>query len=64
KVPFAKNSDFLVERISDRITIKVATNIGYVVNVVPLPAITLGMKLKAARLTDKELVISFESNRN
>jgi arsenite/tail-anchored protein-transporting ATPase len=64
KVPFANNSDFLVERISDRITIKVNTNIGYVVNVVPLPAITLGMKLKAARLTDKELVVSFESNRN
>jgi len=54
----------LVERISDRITIKVNTNIGYVVNVVPLPAITLGMKLKAAWLTDKELVVSFESNRN
>jgi arsenite/tail-anchored protein-transporting ATPase len=60
KVPFTKNADFLVERISDRITIKVATNIGYVVNVIPLPAITLGMKLKAARLSDKELVISFE----
>lgn len=60
KVPFTKNADFLVERISDRITIKVATNIGHVVNVIPLPAITLGMKLKAARLSDKELVISFE----
>lgn len=60
KVPFTKNADFLVERISDRITIKVATNIGYIVNVVPLPAITLKMKLKAARLSDNELVISFE----
>ena len=60
KVPFTKNADFLVERISDRITIKVATNIGYVVNVVPLPAVTLKMKLKAARLSDNELVISFE----
>lgn len=60
KVPFTQNTDFLVERISDRITIKVATNIGYVVNVIPLPAITLGMKLKAARLSNKELVISFE----
>jgi len=60
KVPFTQNADFLVERISDRITIKVATNIGYVVNVIPLPAITLGMKLKAARLSNKELVISFE----
>jgi len=60
KVPFTKNADFLVERISNRITIKVATNIGHVVNVIPLPAITLGMKLKAARLSDKELVISFE----
>jgi arsenite/tail-anchored protein-transporting ATPase len=59
KVPFTKNADFLVERISDRVTIKVATNIGYVVNVIPLPAITLGMKLKTARLSDKELVISF-----
>ena len=60
KVPFTRNADFLVERISDRLTIKVATNIGYVVNVIPLPAITLGMKLKAARLSNKELVISFE----
>jgi len=60
KVPFTQNADFLVERISDWITIKVATNIGYVVNVIPLPAITLGMKLKAARLSNKELVISFE----
>jgi arsenite-transporting ATPase len=60
KVPFTKNADFLIERISDRITIKVATNIGYVVNVVPLPAITLKMKLKAARLSDNELAISFE----
>ena len=60
KVPFTQNADFLVERISDRITIKVATNIGYVVNVIPLPAITSGMKLKAARLSNKELVISFE----
>lgn len=60
KVPFTQNADFLVERISDRLTIKVATNIGYVVNVIPLPAITLGMKLKAARLSNKELGISFE----
>ncbi len=61
KVPFTKTEDFLVERISDRITIKVATNIGYIVNVIPLPAITLKMKLKAARLRDNELSISFEN---
>jgi arsenite-transporting ATPase len=61
KVPFTKTEDFLVERISDRITIKVATNIGYIVNVIPLPAITLKMKLKAARLSDNELLISFEN---
>ncbi len=61
KVPFTKNEDFLVERISDRITIKVATKIGYIVNVIPLPAITLKMKLKAARLSDNELSISFEN---
>ena len=61
KVPFTKNEDFLVERVSDRITIKVATKIGYIVNVIPLPAITLKMKLKAARLSDNELSISFEN---
>jgi arsenite-transporting ATPase len=61
KVPFTKTKDFLVERISDRITIKVATNIGYIVNVIPLPAITLKMKLRAARLIDNELSISFEN---
>jgi arsenite-transporting ATPase len=60
KVPFTQNTDFSVERVSDRITIKVATNIGYVVNIIPLPTITLGMKLKAARLTDNVLAISFE----
>jgi arsenite-transporting ATPase len=60
KVPFTQNADFLVERISDRIIIKVATNIGHVINVIPLPAITLGMKLKAARLNNQELVVSFE----
>lgn len=60
KVPFTKNVDFLVDRASDRITIKVATDIGHIVNVIPLPAITLGMKLKAAQLSDKNLVISFE----
>lgn len=60
KVPFTQNTDFSVERVSDRITIKVATNIGYVVNIIPLPAVTLGMKLKAARLTDNVLAISFE----
>jgi arsenite/tail-anchored protein-transporting ATPase len=60
KVPFTQNTDFSVERVSDRVTIKVATNIGYVVNIIPLPAVTLRMKLKAARLTDNVLAISFE----
>lgn len=61
KVPFASNEDFSVVRVSDRITVRVATGIGYVVNVIPLPAITLGMNLKNARLSDHELAISFES---
>lgn len=60
KVPFTQNEDFLVERISDQVTVKVATNIGYIVNVIPLPAVTLGMTLKNARLSDHELAISFE----
>jgi arsenite-transporting ATPase len=60
KVPFTQNEDFLVERISDQVSVKVATNLGYIVNVIPLPAVTLGMTLKNARLNDHELAISFE----
>jgi arsenite/tail-anchored protein-transporting ATPase len=61
KVPFTQNEDILVERISDQVTVKLATDIGHIVNVIPLPAVAMGMKLKRAELIDSELAISFES---
>lgn len=61
KVPFTQNEDILVERVSDQVTVKLATDIGHIVNVIPLPAVTMGMKLKKAELVDSELAISFES---
>ena len=38
KVPFTEKDDFDVERYSDKLTIKVKTRVGYMVNTVPLPA--------------------------
>lgn len=60
KVPFTEKDDFDVERHSDKLTIKVKTRIGYLVNTVPLPAATTGMKLAKAKLQGDELTVLFE----
>jgi arsenite/tail-anchored protein-transporting ATPase len=60
KVPFTEKDDFDVERHSDKLTIKVKTRVGYMVNTVPLPAATTGMKLTKAKLQDDELTVMFE----
>lgn len=60
KVPFTEKDDFDVERYSDKLTIKVKTRIGYMVNTVPLPAATTGMKLAKAKLQGDELTVLFE----
>lgn len=60
KVPFTEKDDFDVERHGDQLTIKVKNRVGYLVNTVPLPAATTGMKLAKARLQDDELTVLFE----
>jgi arsenite-transporting ATPase len=60
KVPFTKRDDFDVERHGDQITIKVRNQIGFIVNTIPLPAITTNMRLRKAKLNEDELSIIFE----
>jgi len=60
KVPFTEKDDFDIERFGDQLTIKVKNDVGSLVNIVPLPAATMGMKLSKARLQGDELNILFE----
>jgi arsenite-transporting ATPase len=62
KVPFTDKDDFDIERYGDQLTIKVKNPVGYLVNIVPLPTVTIGMKLAKAKLHDDELNIIFEKN--
>ncbi len=62
KVPFTKKDDFDVERQGDQITIKVRNPTGFVVNTIPLPAITSNMKLAKAKLEGDELIVIFENS--
>ncbi len=60
KVPFTEKDDFDVERHGDQLTIKVKNRVGYLVNTVPLPVATTGMKLARAKLQGDELTVLFE----
>ena len=60
KVPFTEKDDFDIERFGDQLTIKVKNDVGSLVNIVPLPAATMGMKLSKARLQGDELNILFK----
>jgi arsenite/tail-anchored protein-transporting ATPase len=60
KVPFTEKDDFDLERYGDQLTIKIRNPVGYLVNIVPLPSATLGMKLAKAKLHGDELNILFE----
>lgn len=60
KVPFTEKDDFDIERFGDQLTIKVKNDVGNLVNIVPLPAATIGMKLSKAKLQGDELNILFE----
>ena len=62
KVPFAEKDDFDLERYGDQISIKVKNPTGYLVNVIPLPIATMGMKLVRARLQNGDLNVLFERN--
>jgi arsenite-transporting ATPase len=62
KVPFTEKDDFGVERYGDQLTIKVKNPVGFIINVIPLPSITIGMKLSRAKLQGDELNILFQNN--
>jgi arsenite-transporting ATPase len=60
KVPFTEKDDFSIERYGDQLTVSVKTAAGQIVNIVPLPIATAGMKLAKAKLMDHELNVLFE----
>jgi arsenite/tail-anchored protein-transporting ATPase len=62
KVPFTEKDDFDIERHGDQLTIKVKNPVGYLVNIIPLPTATIGMKLAKAKLQGDELNVLFEKN--
>ena len=62
KVPFTERDDFDLERYGDQLTIKVRSSVGYIVNIIPLPSATLGMKLVKAKLHGDELNVMFEKS--
>jgi arsenite-transporting ATPase len=62
KVPFTEKDDFDIERYGDQLSIKVKSTAGYLVNVIPLPIVTIGMRLVKATLRDDELKILFDRN--
>jgi len=64
KVPFTEKDDFDIERYGDQLTIKVKNPVGYLVNIIPLPTVTIGMKLVKAKLLGDELNILFEKGRD
>ncbi len=60
KVPFTSKDDFELERIGDQLTIRVRGVVGNVVNIIPLPSATVGMRLEKARLQDSMLIVTFK----
>lgn len=60
QVPFSEKDDFDIERIGDQLSIGVKTAAGRIVNIVPLPIATAGMKLARAKLEDRRLKVLFE----
>jgi arsenite-transporting ATPase len=62
KVPFTEKDDFDIERYGDQLSIKVKNITGHLVNVIPLPTVTMGMKLVKAKLEKDELNILFDKN--
>jgi arsenite-transporting ATPase len=60
QVPFTDKDDFSIERYGDQLTVNVKTPVGQIVNIVPLPVATAGMKLAKAKLMNHELNVLFE----
>ena len=59
KAPFVDKDACEVERIGDEAIVKICSEIGDSVNVIPLPSITHQMSLTKAKILDNELVIYF-----
>ena len=60
KVPFSEKDNFDIERYGDQLTVSVKSPVGRIVNIVPLPVATAGMKLARAKLLNQELEVIFE----
>jgi arsenite-transporting ATPase len=60
QVPFSEKDDFAIERYGDSLTVSVKTAAGKIVNIVPLPVATAGMRLARAKLEDRQLRVLFE----
>jgi len=60
KVPFTSKDDFELERIGDQLTIRVRGAVGNIVNIIPLPSATVGMRVDKARLQDSMLIVTFK----
>jgi arsenite-transporting ATPase len=59
QAPFVEKDACEVERIGDEAIVKICSDVGDSVNVIPLPAITHQMSLTKAKILDNELVIYF-----
>ena len=60
KVPFTERQDFDIKRLGSEVIIKLNSPTGYVVNVIPLPAITFDMKMIGTKLRNNTLIVLFE----
>ncbi|MDQ4073319.1 MAG: hypothetical protein M3162_03335, partial [Thermoproteota archaeon] len=60
KVPFTEKDDYGIEYYGDQVIIKVKGPVGFLVNIVPLPAAAIGMKIIQARLVNHELDVLLE----
>ncbi|MFQ6135179.1 MAG: TRC40/GET3/ArsA family transport-energizing ATPase [Nitrososphaerales archaeon] len=62
QVPFTEKDQFDIERIGEEVVLKVSTEIGETVNIIPLPTVTLGMHMTKAKLLNNRLHILFTKN--
>jgi len=62
QVPFTERDDFQIERYGDQLTISVQTQAATIVNIIPLPIATAGMKMAHAKLMDHQLNVLFEKS--
>lgn len=60
KIPFTNKDDHEIDYYGDQIVIKVNSPTGYLVNVIPLPSATIGMRIIEAKLIDHKLMLLFE----